>query len=150
MGYRYVVRGVRAAAQVEGSKLKMGSDGDVVTLDLEIENTGFGPLLFAEEPEVLLAPNGSEVAEAVRVPAEMSATLASLRGGTTGHISLAFPCKVGAGQGELGVWLRVRAPLDDEAPDATPRRVIRFANAECWNPDLKANYLCTILFSPTP
>lgn len=149
MGYRYVVRGVRAAAQVEGSKLKVESGDAVVTLDLEIENTGFGQLLFDEEPEVLLVPNGVGVAEAVRVHAEMSAPLASIRGGAKERISLTFPCPADAKSGEVGVWLRIRVPVAGESPDSIPLRAIRFGNKGCWDQGIRANYLCTMkLFMP--
>ena len=144
MGYRYVVRGVSAAAQVESSKLKVESRSVDIILDLEIENTGFGQLLFAEKPEVLFTSSGASTAIAVLAPAKMSATIASIRGGATAHVTLSFPYPTDAKPGEFGVWLRIRVPLVDEPADSTPRRAIRFANKDCWNPDLKANFLCTL------
>jgi hypothetical protein len=74
----------------------------------------------------------------------MSATLASIRGGTTARVTLTFPYPAGAKPGELTVWLRIRIPLIDEPADSTPRRAIRFANADCWDAALKANYLCIL------
>ena len=48
MGYRYVVR--RVESEPSGAR-------GIGRLNLEIENTGFGQLLFAESPEVLLVPS---------------------------------------------------------------------------------------------
>ncbi len=113
-------------------------------LNLEIENTGFGQLLFAEMPEVLLVSAGESTANAVLSPAETSATFASIRGGTTTNVTLAFPYPAGMLPGDYDVYLRLRAPLADETAASTPRRVVRFANMDCYNPALKANYLCSI------
>ena len=74
----------------------------------------------------------------------MSATIASIRGGATAHVTLTFPCPADVKSGDFGVWLRIRVPLVDEPADTTPRRAIRFANKDCWNSDLKANYLFTL------
>ena len=135
MGYRYVVRGVQPAP----------SDANgIARLQLAIENTGFGQLLFAEKPELLLVPAGESTANAVLAPAELSATIASIRGGATAHLTLSFTCPADVKPGDFGVWLRIRVPLVDEPSDSSPRRAIRFANKDCWNPDLKANYLCTV------
>jgi hypothetical protein len=146
MGYRYVVRGVKLAAMTEvdspgGPRSRAAA---TVMLDLEIENTGFGQLLFAEKPEVLLTSSGASTANAVLAPAKMSATIASIRGGATTHVTLTFPYPADAKPGEFGVWLRIRVPLVDEPADSTPRRTIRFANKDCWHPDIKANYLFTL------
>ena len=184
MGYRYVVRGVHAANNVgpESQVLSPKSGRGVIELDLEIENTGFGQLLFDEAPEVLLVPQGGTTAAArstppspfgasplsegggtsinppserggarsaegstpLRASAQMSATLASIRGGTTAHVTLTFPYPADAKPGQFDIWLRLRVPLVDEPADSTPRRAIRFANDGCWNPAIKANYLCTL------
>ena len=42
-------------------------------------------------------------------------------------------------EGEYDVYLRFAAPLKDEAVGSVPRRPIRFANADMWNDELKAN-----------
>ncbi len=74
-------------------------------------------------------------------PATMSATIASIRGGATAHVTLTFPYPADAQPGDYKVYLRIRVPLVDEPADSLPRRAIRFANKGCWNADLKANYL---------
>ena len=76
------------------------------------------------------------------LPAEMSARIASIRGGTTAHITLTFPYPADTQPGDCKVYLRIRVPLIDEPADSLPRRALRFANKGCWNADLKANYLC--------
>ena len=65
-------------------------------------------------------------------------------------VSVVGPALVGMGlsvftvpndmkEGEYDVYLRFAAPLKDEAVGAVPRRPIRFANADMWNDELKAN-----------
>ncbi len=131
MGYRYVVRGVSAQERKNGA-----------TLDVVIENTGFGQLLFADSPEVLLLP--ADGGQAVRCPTTPSASLTTLRGGASDTFSLSFDFPKPLAAGQYGVYLRVRAPLADETPSSIPRRVVRFANKNGYNAELKANYLCTL------
>ena len=78
------------------------------------------------------------------LPAEMSARIASIRGGTTAHVTLTFPYPADAQPGGYKVYLRIRVPLVDEPADSLPRRAIRFANKDCWKAELKANYLGTL------
>ncbi len=131
MGYRYVVRGISAAGRKNGA-----------TLSLLVENTGFGQLLFDETPEVLLVPSAG--GSAIKCATTASAPFASLRGGTNGTIAISFSYPVLMDAGDYNVFLRLRAPLADETETSTPRRTIRFANANGYNPDLKANYLCSM------
>ena len=162
MGYRYVVR--RVESEPSGAR-------GVGRLNLEIENTGFGQLLFAESPEVLLVPStppspfgASPLSEGgglsgnppsergvarsaggstpVILPAATSSTFASIRGGTTTNVTLSFPYPAEAGAYDL--YLRIRAPLADETGSSVPRRVVRFANLNGYNTTLKANYLCSV------
>lgn len=131
MGYRYVVRGVGAEGRTNGATLNIG-----------IENTGFGQLLFWEAHEVLLVPKAGGaplVAEAAP-----SRPLASIRGGSNAVVTISFNYPKPISEGEYGVYLRVRAPLPDEIVGDAPRRPIRLANVNCYDSDLEANYLCTI------
>ncbi|MBP5543186.1 MAG: DUF4832 domain-containing protein [Kiritimatiellae bacterium] len=133
MGYRYVVRSVGA------------SESGGAALDVEIENTGFGQLLFDERLEILLVPEtGPEFS--VRCPTTVSGTLASLRGGDRRRYTITFDIPPQIATGRYMAYLRASAPLADEADNAPlPRRAIRFANQDCWNATLKANYLCDII-----
>lgn len=133
MGYRYVVRSVGAA------------ESGGTALDVEIENTGFGQLLFDERLEILLVPEtGPEFS--VRCPTTVSGTLASLRGGDQRRYTITFDIPPQTATGRYMAYLRASAPLADEADNAPlPRRAIRFANQDCWNATLKANYLCDII-----
>ena len=152
MGYRFVVRGVHAhTAHGESRKSKVESPGGprsraaaTAVLNLEIENTGFGQLLFDEMPEVLLVPADGGAANALPVSAETSATFASIRGGTMANVTLAFPYPADTRPGDYAVYLRLRAPLADETAESAPRRVVRFANANGYDSSLKANYLCSV------
>ncbi len=58
------------------------------------------------------------------------------------HVTLTFPMPSEAGN--YDVYLRLRAPLADETESSVPRRVVRFANENGYNADLKANYLCAV------
>lgn len=118
-----------------------------MALDLEIENTGFGQLLFDEVPEVLLIPSAipsssTDGESAISCATTASATFASIRGGETAHVTLT--CPMPTVPGAYDVYLRLRVPLADETGTSTPRRVVRFANANGYNATLKANYLCTV------
>ena len=133
MGYRYVVRGETIEWHRNGA-----------TIDLMIENTGFGQLLFWEAHEVLLVPKSGGAP--LVAGAALSRSLASIRGGSNAVVSVSFDYPADFTTGEYGLYLRVRAPLPDEIVGGTPRRPIRFANAGCWDGNLKANHLCDITF----
>jgi len=128
MGYRYVVRGVNFT----------GGPNSAV-LSVEVENTGFGQLLFDDELEVLLADAQGWVS-AVRC----DGSLRGLRGGEKTTLALGFAYPEGIALGDCSVYLRVRVPLFDESGTGTPRRAVRFANAGCYNAGAKANYICTV------
>jgi hypothetical protein len=78
------------------------------------------------------------------IPAETSATFASIRGGTSTNVTLTFPYPADTLPGDYDIYLRLRAPLADETASSAPRRVVRFANRNGYNPSLKANYLCSV------
>lgn len=131
MGYRFVVRDGRPTWRRNGA-----------TLNLLIENTGFGQLLFNEAHEVLLVPErgGSPVV----VEAMLSRPLASLQGGSKAEVAVSFDWPPRLASGDYRVYLRVRLPLAGETAAAPPRRVVRFANRDGWDAGLQANYLCDI------
>ena len=94
MGYRYVVRGVSLGGRAGGARL-----------DVEIENTGFGQLLFDDSLEIVLSGAGGAVVAPLRGDAEPS--LRGLRGGETATIAFDFDYPVGLLPGECDVLLRV-------------------------------------------
>lgn len=130
MGYRYVVRGVSFEGRPGWGRL-----------EVEIENTGFGQLLFEDRPEVVLSGAGGT---AVAPLHGATPSLRGLRGGETATLSLDFDYPAALPSGEYDVLLRVRVPLSDERPSDTPRRVVRFANEGGYVAAQRANYLCTI------
>lgn len=131
MGYRYVVRGVSFEGRTGGGRL-----------DIEIENTGFGQLLFDDLIEVVLSAGGMS-AKAPLVGGSQT-SLCAIRGGATAVVSLDFDYPGNLPPGEYDVFLRVSAPLADETEDALPRRPVRFANDGCWDASLRANRICRV------
>lgn len=131
MGYRYVIRGVSLEGRTGGARL-----------DVEIENTGFGQLLFDDLIEVVLSGGGVSAKASLVGDTQMS--LRNIRGGATAVVSLNFDYPENLPSGEYNVFLRVSAPLADETGDGLPRRPVRFANDECWNASLRANRICRV------
>ena len=130
MGFRFVVRDVSLAGRVGGARL-----------DLEIENTGFGQLLFDDRIEIVLSGNGIVVA--VPIIGEVP-SLRTLRGGASAVYSLDFDYPANLLAGDYDVFLRVGTPLADEAPTGRSRRPVRFANKGGYDSGLAANFLCRV------
>lgn len=130
MGYRYVVRDVSFEGRPGWGRL-----------EVEIENTGFGRLLFDDRLEIVLSGKGGAAVAPLRGAAP---SLRGLRGGETATVALDFDYPAALPSGEYDVLLRVRVPLAGERPDDTPRRVVRFANEGGYVAAQRANYLCTI------
>ena len=129
MGYRYVVRDVSLVSLVGGARL-----------DVEIENTGFGQLLFDDRLEIVLSGEGLFVVPLVGE----APSLCTLRGGSSAVYSLDFNYPANLPSGEYDVLLRVRTPLADETPSSRPRRPVRFANEGGYDDGLGANFLCRV------
>ena len=129
MGWRFVARDARLP------KLLRTGKGAIAVVD--VENTGFGKLLLPSRAEVLLVAGGKEAV----VPAEMpKGGFASLAGGERRRMAIHFTVPKGLSYGTYDLYLRVSAPLKDEAPGGMPRRPIRFANAGMWNDIFAANF----------
>ena len=130
MGYRYVVRGVTVVRS-----------GATCRIDLTVENTGFGQLLFPETKEILLTRGG-----VTRTVPASGTDLRLLRGGETSAVSVSFEWPADLPHGAYATALRVRVPLADEDGTLPPRRVVAFANDGGYDAASKANRLCTIDF----
>ena len=131
MGFRYVVRDVSFEGRTGGARL-----------DVEIENTGFGQLLFDDLIEVVLSSGG--VSAKAPIVGDPQASFRTIRGGATAVVSLDFDYPANLQPGEYDVFLRVSAPLADEVGDGLPRRPVRFANDGCWDASLRANRICRV------
>ena len=131
MGYRYVIRGVSLEGRTGGARL-----------DVEIENTGFGQLLFDDLIEVVLS--AGDMSLKAPLVGDAHASLRALCGGATAVVSLDFDYPGNLPPGEYDVFLRVSAPLADETGDGLPRRPVRFANDGCWDASLRANRICRV------
>jgi hypothetical protein len=65
--------------------------------------------------------------------------ISSLEGAEKRRMAAVFVVPDDLKPGSYDLYLRFSAPLKDEAVGAVPRRPIRFANADMWNDELKAN-----------
>lgn len=111
MGYRFVIRDARVPARLRA--------GVKARLALDIENTGFGPLLLPTKTEVLIG-------EKLCVPAQLDL---DIPGGTRRRVAASFEVPKGVAlNGSENIYLRVLAPA-----------AIRFANRGMWNESLQAN-----------
>jgi hypothetical protein len=135
MGYRFVVRDARIPSKL--------SSGDNTALVLEIENTGFGKLLFPSRAEVIVK---NESGEGFAVA---SGALEAIPGGAKKRIAFKFKAPDVEKSGKYSVYLRVSAPFKDEIAGEIPRRPIRFANSAMWDDLLKANALGVIELTAT-
>ena len=132
MGYRYVVRDVAFEGYPRRGHL-----------EVEVENTGFGQLLFDDAFEIVLS--GESGVFRLRPCEGSSVTLRGIVGGKSDVLLLDFDYPGGLPSGEYDVLLRVWTPLADEhVGSGLPRRPIRFANDGGWNDGLKANWLCSV------
>ena len=128
MGYRFVVRDARLPKKLSSGKRSM--------LAFEVENTGFGKLLLPSRAEMLFV-SGEEVFAS---PVDTSkCDISSLAGAEKRRMAAVFVVPDDLKPGSYDLYLRFSAPLKDEAVGAVPRRPIRFANADMWNDELKAN-----------
>ncbi|MBQ8297175.1 MAG: DUF4832 domain-containing protein [Ruminococcus sp.] len=127
LGYRFVVRDSDLSAEVK--------QGGVLTLQADIENTGFANPLMEQKAEILLEKDGNYIRTEVDVDTETwySRTTASpefelkLPGGLeTGEWNVYF--KLSTGNNTLGE-MHVRS--------------VQFANEGTWNSALGANYMGT-------
>lgn len=128
MGYRFVVRDARMPKKLSSGKRSM--------LAFEVENTGFGKLLLPSRAEMLFV-SGEEVFAS---PVDTSkCDISSLAGAEKRRMAAVFVVPDDLKPGSYDLYLRFSAPLKGEAVGAVPRRPIRFANADMWNDELKAN-----------
>lgn len=128
MGYRFVVRDARLPKRIEPGKRAM--------IGLKVENTGFGRLLLPSRAEALFVSGGETFAAAVD---GSKCDISSIAGSEKRSLPILFTVPNDMKEGEYDVYLRFAAPLKDEAVGSVPRRPIRFANADMWNDELKAN-----------
>ncbi len=136
MGCRFVVRGV-----------SFGGYPGRGLIDVEIENTGFGRLLFEDSMEIVLSGVGGTFSLPSRSGDQPS--LRTIAGGSKAVLTLEFDYPESLAPGSYDVLLRAWAPLADERArrSVLPRRPIRFANEGAWDENLKANRLCDVSLS---
>ena len=118
--------------------LSLARDGTDMRLDLALENTGFGQLLFPETKEIVLTGPDAAIVLPVTGP-----DLRRIAAGRTERMRFTCSWPENLPAGEHRLYLRVRLPLADETGAGVPRRAFAFANRDAYDVTLKANYLCT-------
>ncbi|MBQ6170733.1 MAG: DUF4832 domain-containing protein [Ruminococcus sp.] len=126
IGYRFVVRKAENTEQT--------TQGGDVQMKFDLENTGFGEVVFPTRQEVMLEKNGV-----------IYSTNVSFNGGyewdtvrnISNDLSIKLPDSIDTG--EWNIYLRITPAVNNIGH--TPKYGIRFANDDIWNPQLGANYM---------
>lgn len=125
IGYRFVLRDCDLSKSVP--------QGDTLTIDADIENTGFSNPHIAQKAEILLEKDGNYIRTNADIDARewLSCTTVSPK----------FEMKIPGGleTGEWNVYFKLSYGNNTQAEMAV--RSVKFANKNTWNPALGANYL---------
>lgn len=126
LGYRFVLRDSKLSEQV--------SQGDILNLQFDIENTGFASLL--KEPstvDIILEKDGNYIETSVNInPMEWYSCTTN-----TESLSLKIPASL-----DVGSWnVYLKISVGNQELSNSYMRSVRFANSDVWNTSLGANYL---------
>ncbi len=132
MGYRFVVRDARLPAST--------APGARTQIKLKVENTGFGKLLLKSRCQAVLV--GEDGVAHVAAADVGGGGFSSIKGGGSADLDLSFLAPRDLAAGRTRLYLRLFAPLKDEAVDtAKPRRPVRLANEGMWDEAFSANFI---------
>ncbi len=125
LGYRFVLRDCDLSASVE--------QGGTLTIQTDIENTGFANPLLEQKAEILLERDGNYIRTEVDVNTKTWYSCTT--------VSPEFELKLPGGlePGEWNVYFKLSS--GDNALDEMHMRSVQFANNGTWNSALGANYL---------
>ncbi len=132
LGYRFVVRRVKAA--------KEASAGKPFKIAFAVENTGFAAARGKIAAEIVFI-QGDQVKVA---RAQLSVSVENWASGEVTRVLATAKTPKGLTRGPCAVALRLRVPMADEKAGDTPRRPIRFANPNLWLEAEGANRLAWI------
>lgn len=125
LGYRFVLRDSDLSAEV--------SQGDTLTLDFSVENTGFANPIRPQKAEIILEKDGNYTTAEVNIDSR------KWRSCTTADEFLELKIPGGL---EAGKWnAYIRFSVGNQGVKDGYKRTVRFANANVWNASLGANLL---------
>ncbi len=125
LGYRFVLRDSDISESVE--------QGDTLTLDFSVENTGFANPIRLQKAEIILEKDGEYVTAEIDVDTRQwqSCTVSDEL------LEIKTPASL-----ESGKWnAYVRFSVGNQGIADSYKRSVRFANNGIWNASLGANYL---------
>ncbi|MBR3667923.1 MAG: DUF4832 domain-containing protein [Ruminococcus sp.] len=126
IGYRFVVRKAENTAQT--------AQGGDVQMKFDLENTGFGEVVFPTRQKVMLEKDG--VIYSTNVSFNGGAEWDTVRN-ISNDLSIKLPDSIDPG--EWNIYLRITPAVSNIGH--TPKYGIRFANDGIWNAQLGANYM---------
>lgn len=133
MGFRFVLR--------EAKNDAMACTGQSITFSGKIENTGFGDILFNPVCELLIVSEWGE-AESILVEPDAKAFK------STETVDYSFTVDLpNLLDGQYKAYLRMGSTSYEDA--AENAFTVRFANADIWNDELRANYLGSFTYMNT-
>ncbi len=125
LGYRFVLRDSDLSAEV--------SQGDILTLDFSVENTGFANPVRPQKAEIILEKNGNYIT------AEVDVNSREWLSCTTSDELLELKIPGGLETGKWNAYIRFSA--GNQGVKDSYKRSVRFANNNVWNASLGANLL---------
>lgn len=129
IGYRFVLRKSELTSETV--------QGGEVTVNFEIENTGFAGAIPSVQSYVILEKDG------IYTLAETDIECHDWKSGTTSAETLNIKIPDNLPQGEWNVYFKLNMSTEASVKDMTSRS-IRFANENIWNGSLGANYMGTV------
>ena len=133
LGYRFVVRDSDLSAEAE--------QGGVLTLQADIENTGFANPLMDQKAEILLEKDGNYIRTEVDVNTREWYSCTT--------VSPEFQLKLPGGM-EPGQWnVYFKLSTGNNTVEEMHLRSVKFANTGTWNSALGANYMGSFTVTET-
>lgn len=124
LGYRFVIRDSDLSEEVE--------QGGVLTVQTEIENTGFANPIKEQKAELILEKDGNYI----RTDLDIDTRTWYSRTTVTPEFQMKIPG--GLEPGEWNVYLKLS--VGNNTIEQMHMRSVHFANNDVWNPALGANY----------
>ncbi|MBQ8724257.1 MAG: DUF4832 domain-containing protein, partial [Oscillospiraceae bacterium] len=125
LGYRFVVRNSDLSTEAE--------QGGVLTLQTDIENTGFANPIKEQKAELILEKDGNYIRTEVDIDTREWYSC------TTASPELQMKLPGGMETGEWNVYLKLS--VGNNTIDQNHMRSVKFANEGIWNSALGANYM---------
>lgn len=133
IGYRFVLRDSDLSKEV--------AQGGILTLENNIENTGFANPLMNQKAEIILEKDGNYLKTQVDVNTKEWYSCTTI----TNEFELKIP-----GGLETGDWnVFFKLSTGNNTQEEMSFRSVKFANNSTWNPSIGANYLGSFTVTPS-